>query len=48
MPLPQLTKLNSVNGTKTQGNKNLKDLETPVEDRDATNKKWVEDNFQTI
>jgi len=34
-----------VNGNKTERNKNLKDVETPEENRDAVNKKWVEDNF---
>ena len=45
MPLRQLNKLPSVNGDKSEGNKHLKDLEAPEEDRDAATKKWVTDNF---
>ena len=48
MPLPQLNKLQSINGDKTERNKILKDLESPEEDRDAVNKKWVTDNFTQI
>jgi hypothetical protein len=44
-PLRPLNKLDSVNGDRTESNRVLKDLETPEEDRDATNKKWVTDNF---
>ena len=46
--LRQLNKLNSVNGNKTERNKRLTDVETPRVDRDAVNKKWVEDNFTAI
>ena len=45
MPLRELNKLNSVNGNKTEKNRRLTNVETPVEDRDVANKKWVEDNF---
>ena len=48
MSLLQLNKLNSINGDKSEKNKVLKDLETPEEDRDAVNKKWVDDNFVSI
>ena len=45
MPLRQLNKLNSVNGDKTEKNKTIKDVETPEEERDAVNKKYVDDNY---
>ena len=48
MALRTLSKLPSINGDKTEKNKIIKDLETPEEDRDAVNKKWVEDNFTPI
>ena len=46
--LRQLTKLNSINGTKTEKNKRLTDVETPQTDRDAVNKKWIVDNYVHI
>ena len=46
MTLPQLTKLNSINGDRSEKNKIINDVVNPEEDRDAVNKKWVSDNFQ--
>ena len=43
--LRPLNKLPNINGDVTERNRILKDLENPEEERDATNKKWVEDNF---
>jgi len=48
MKLRQLPKLNSINGNKTESNKRLKDVDIPRENKDAVNKKWVEDNFTPI
>jgi len=48
MPLPSLNKLQSINGNVSEADKIVKDVEAPEEDRDATNKKWVTDNFVSV
>ena len=48
MKIRQLSKLNSINGNKTERNKRLENVQTPRVDRDAANKKWVTDTFVAI
>jgi len=48
MPLPQLPRLKSVMGDEDNQNKKIKEVRTPEKDRDAANKKWVEDNFTPL
>jgi len=45
MPLLKIKKLPSVNDMERNKDVTLKDVEAPIEDRDAANKKWVTDNF---
>jgi len=45
MPLPQINKMPRINGDSSEGNRILKDIESPEDDRDAATKKWVTDNF---
>lgn len=42
MTLPQLPQLPRISGDRNEGNKHLKNIETPEEDRDAATKKFVE------
>jgi hypothetical protein len=46
--LSSLPRLNSVSGNKNEKRKRLKEVDTPLEDRDAVNKKWVEDNYTPL
>jgi hypothetical protein len=48
MPLPSLKKIPSINGDRSENNRKIRDVETPEQDRDAANKKWVTDTFVAI
>lgn len=42
MPLPKLPRIISINGWKEEEGKKLRNVETPDQERDATNKKYVD------
>lgn len=48
MPLQPLPKLPSIQGNISEEDKVLKDVEEPEEDRDAVNKKYLEDNYTPL
>ena len=46
--MPTLPKMKSINGDADARQKKIRNVETPDQNRDAENKKWVEDNFVAI